>query len=109
MSAWLHASPEPAGPLRPIAATAGLQARCPPQRIVDSLLPTRPILLKMRNQIAVELDRHQFFRDGNATFSLYANGLRRCWRRWFEHRFGYGQGVGRSVPIRWSCHANFSR
>src|SRR5580693_9748775 len=104
MSAWLHARPEPADPLRPFAATAGLQARCPPQRIVDSLLPTRPILLKMRNQIAVELDRHQFFRDGNATFSLRAHGLDRWRRRWFEGGFGYGHGVRWSIPIRWSCH-----
>lgn len=87
---------------------AGLQARCPPQSIVDSLLPTRPILLKMCNQVAVELDRHQFFRDRNATFSLRADGLSRWWRRWFEHSFGYGQGVGRSIPVRWSRHANSS-
>ena len=65
-----------------------LQACCPPQRVVDSLLPTRPILLKMCNQIAVELDRHQFFRDGNATFSLRADGLGRWRRRRVEHRFG---------------------
>jgi len=97
------------GQLRPIAATASLQAGCTPQRVVDSLLPTRPILLKMGNQIAVEFDRHQFFRDGNVTFSLHADRLGRCRSRWFEHSFGYGQGVGRSKPIRWSCHANFSR
>ncbi len=95
--------------LRPIAATAGLQARCPPQRVVDSFLPTRPILLKMRNQIAVELDRHQFFRDGNVPLSLHADRCGRCRRRWFERSFGCGQGVGRSIPNRWSCHANFSR
>ena len=96
------------GQLRPIAATASLQAGCTPQRGVDSLLPTRPILLKMGNQIAVELDRHQFFRNRNATFSLRADGLSRWWRRWFEHSFGYGQGVGRSIPVRWSRHANSS-
>jgi len=101
--------PVRSGQLRPIAATASLQAGCTPQRVVDSLLPTRPILLKMGNQIAVEFDRHQFFRDGNVTFSLHADRLGRCRSRWFEHSFGYGQGVGRSKPIRWSCHANFSR
>jgi len=98
----------------PQASSAALSARriqaCrPPQRIVDSLLPTRPILLEMCNQIAVELDRHQFFRDGNATFSLRAPGLDRWRRRWFEYSFGYGQGVRWSIPIRWSCHAKFSR
>ena len=38
--------------------------------------------------------------------SLRAHGLVRRSRRWFEHSFGYGQGVGRSIPIRWSCHAH---
>ncbi len=38
----------------------------------------------MCNQIAVELDRHQFFRDGNATFSLRADGLGRWRRRWLN-------------------------
>jgi hypothetical protein len=62
----------------------------------------------MCNQIAVELDRHQFFRDRNAAFSLRADGLGCWWRRWFEHSFGYGQCVGRLIPVRWSRHANSS-
>jgi hypothetical protein len=37
---------------------------------------------------------------------LRADGLIRWRRRWFEHSFGYGHGVGWSIPIRWSCHAN---
>jgi hypothetical protein len=89
-------------------SSPGLQARGPPERIVDSLLPARPIVLKMRNQIAIELDRHQFLGDRDSTFFRRADGLCCGWRRWFEHSFGYGQGVGRSIPVRWSRHANCS-
>jgi len=48
--------------------TAGLQARClaVAHRLIRSCQPGHP--LKMCNEIAVELDRHQFFTDGNATF-----------------------------------------
>jgi hypothetical protein len=45
-------------------------------------------ITKMRDQIAVELDRHQFLRDGNATVSLHADRLGRWRRRWFENSLG---------------------
>jgi hypothetical protein len=45
----------------------------------------------MCNQIAVELGRHQFFSDENATFSLSADGFGRWRRRWFvRSRLGRG-------------------
>jgi len=94
--------------LRPIAATASLQ---PVARRSASLIRScQPaILLKMRNQIAVELDRHQFFRDGNVTFSLHADRLGRCRRRWLNiasatdkasvGRYRFGGLVMRISPV----------